>query len=197
MKGMPRVVLSLVALLLLASCVYSAFPKQITLASGETGTATLMVAEFDGQKPARGFLSDPSIMTLSQAPNDPTITIHALHPGVAYIQPVDSTLALVTVTVFECPTITIQPSASFVETRVGQPVSLSVTTAGLQEIKTVWLLENPPGSWMTVNADGKSFRFTPAASGTYHFRVEYNDHCGIVSTNITVVASTRTRAVRH
>jgi hypothetical protein len=162
--------------LLAASCGYRASPSEVTLATGETATAHVVFVNYGVERPAMCFSSDSSVMTVSQAPNDATVTIQALHPGVAYIRPVDApAIRVATVTVFECPPVTIQPNVSLVETRVGQPVLLSVATAGAQPLKTVWLLENPPGSWMIVNGNGKSFPYTPAASGTYHFRVEYND----------------------
>jgi hypothetical protein len=195
---MKPLLLLLPLALFAASCGYSANPRTMTLATGETATAHVGYISYGGSERAVVcFSSDPNVMAISQG-RDLTVTIQALHPGVAYIQPAESpSLRLVTVTVFECPTLTIQPRASLVESRVGQPVFLSVATSGAQELKTVWLLENPPGSWMIVNGNGKSFPFTPTASGTYHFRVEYNDRCGIVTTDIRVIASTRTRAVRH
>jgi hypothetical protein len=196
---MKRLPFLLPLILLAAACGgYRTFPQSITVPVGETATAHVGYAPYGGsERPVVCLSSDNNVMALSQG-NDFTVTIQGLHPGVAYIQPVENpSLRLVTVTVFECPPLTIQPSASLVESRVGQPLFLSVATSGTQEIKTVWLLENPPGSWTIVNANGKSFRFTPNASGTYHFRVEYNDRCGIVTTDIRVIASTRTRAVRH
>lgn len=197
---MKRLLLPLLLFLLAAACGgYRSVPQAITVAVGETATVHVGYVPYGGgsERPVVCLSSDNGVMAISQG-NDFTVTIQGLHPGVAYIQPVENpAFRLVTVTVFECPPLTIQPSASLVESRVGQPLFLSVATSGAQEIKTVWLLENPPGSWTIVNANGKSFRFTPNASGTYHFRVEYNDRCGIVTTDIRVIASTRTRAVRH
>jgi hypothetical protein len=192
--------LSLLPLVLLTvSCGYHATPNQITVATGEIATVQILSYDYySGERPVPCVSSDPSVMTVSQSGNEGNVVIHALHPGVAMIQPVaNPAVNLVTVTVFECPRPLIQPSASFVESRVGQPLLLSVTTSGTQDVNTAWYLENAAGSWIPVNPDGKSYMFTPTMSGTYHFRIEYTDRCGLASTDITVVVSTRTRAVRH
>ena len=196
---MRRLLLLLPLFVLAASCGYQATPSEITVASGETATAHIVSYDYyTGERPVPCASSDPSVMTVSQLGNEGNVAIHALHPGVATIQPLaNPAMNLVTVTVFECPRPVIQPGASLVESRVGQPILLSVTTSGTQEINTAWYLQGTAGSWTPVNPDGKSYTFTPATSGTYHFRIDYTDRCGLASTDITVIASTRTRAVRH
>ena len=188
-------------LFLLAACGYDVPRKEVTLGVGQTETVNIQALRwFSGSMVpigAKYVSSDPSIVSLQQAGNGPSMVIQGNRPGVAYIMPADTSTQLVTVTVLPCLPVTLQPAMAQVLAAVGQRVDLKVTPGGVQSAGTVWF-EAAGDGWRQIPfAQGNSYSFTPTKSGTYRFRVKYNDLCGVASTEIAVIASTRPRAVRH
>lgn len=183
---------------------YSASRNSLTVAAGQMATVSLAYVESSVYKPASYESSDEGVMSLDQVrqPNGTTLaTVHGLHAGTATIRPAPGSpsgapIDLVQVTVFECPPpVIIRPVQDVVEAHPGQPVLLGVVTAPPSSSELTWMDE---ATGVTVQqGPARTFSFTPRTSGTYHIRVEYTDVCGTVSTRITVIASTRPRAVRH
>jgi hypothetical protein len=188
-------------LLLLAACGYDVPRKEVTLGVGQTETVRIQALHwFSGSMvPVEGSYasSDPTVFALHQAGTGPSMVIQGLRPGVGHIEPVGTTIPLVGVTVLPCLPVTIQPAMAQVLATVGQRVDLRVTTGGAQSAGTVWY-EAVGNEWRRIPfALGNTYSFTAARSGAYRFRAEYDDLCGVAMTDITVIVSTRPRAVRH
>lgn len=188
-------------LFLLAACGYDVPRREVTLGVGLTDTVNIQALRwFAGSMVpigAKYVSSDPSIFSLQQAGNGPSMIIQGDRPGVAYIMPADTATQLVTVTVLPCLPVTLEPAMAQVLATVGQQVDLKVTPGGVRATGTVWL-ELAGNGWRQIPfAMGNSYSFTPTKSGTYRFRAEYTDLCGVASTEIAVIVSTRPRAVRH
>lgn len=188
-------------LFLLAACGYDIPRKEVTLGVGLTDTVNIQALHwFAGSTvpvEAKYVSSDPSIFSLQQAGRGPSMVVQGLRPGVAYIMPGDLSTQLVTVTVLPCLPVTLEPAMAQVLATVGQRVDLNVTPGGVRATSTVWFEPDGNGWRQIPFALGNSYSFTPTKSGTYRFRIEYNDLCGIASTEIAVIASTRPRAARH
>lgn len=175
--------------------------------AGETTTITITNFEYSyGQLLPMGGVSvvstDPSVLQIEQDPTleSPVVTLHALKSGTAYVQPIDSSIAaplrLVTVRIGSCLPVSARPQVTQVEALAGSPVDLRVFMDDPSTVAT-WY-EEKFGGWSPIPfATGDVYVFQPKTSGTYRFLVRYADHCDNVSTLITVVASTRIRAVRR
>lgn len=188
-------------LLLLAACAYDVPRKEVTLGVGQTETVNIQALRwFAGSMVpigAKYVSSNPGIFSLQQAGSGPSMVVQGVRPGVAYIMPAETSTQLVTVTVLPCLPVTLEPAMAQVLATVGQRVDLKVTPGGVRATSTVWFEPDGNGWRQIPFAQGNSYSFTPTKSGTYRFRVEYNDLCGVASTEIAVIASTRPRAVRH
>lgn len=204
MRGMSRAVLTLVALLLLASCSYEVSNPSVTLHPGETATVTIQTYRYFSGGPIPfniDYTSNPSgVAVISQVNHSPVVTIHALQPGTAYITPAggdDPNHILVTVNVIDCTTpVRITTLTHLLLTTPGTQIGMRVSTEGAGSLGTEWY-EERNGAWSTLGWYGDGLTFTPPTTGTYRFRAVYRDLCGEASTDITVVASTRTHAVRR
>ena len=142
--------------------------------------------------------SDPSVLRLEQDPSlhSASVTLHALQPGMATIQTADTHQLLVTVDIASCTPVSVRPQVTQVAALVGSPVELHVFTDDPRIVAT-WY-EEKQGGWSPIPfGTGTTYIFRPSTSGTFRFLVRYSDHCDDVSTLITVVVSTRARAVRH
>lgn len=192
------------SLLLLASCSYEVSTPSVTLRSGETATVNIQTYRYfsGGHIPFNiDYMSTASgVAMISQVNHGPVVTIHALQPGTTYITPAggeDANLILVTVNVIECTTpVHITALTPLLLTTPGTQIGMRVNTDGGGAIGTEWY-EERNGAWSALGWYGNGLTFTPPATGTYRFRAVYRDFCGEASTDITVVASTRTHAVRH
>ncbi len=201
---MPRALLTLAALLLLASCSYEVSNPSVTLRPGETATVTIQTYRYFSGGPVPfdiGYVSTaPGVAMISKADHGHLVTIHALQPGTAFITPAggdDPNHVLVTVNVIDCmTTVRIAPVTPLVLTTPGTQVGMRVNTEGTNPLATEWY-EERNGAWSPLGWYGDGLTFTPPASGTYRFRAVYHDVCGEAATDITVVASTRTHAVRR
>lgn len=199
-----RCLIPLLAALLLASCThYVPSVTEVTMLAGETTTITITQYHYDpsfGSSTSGVHVesSDPSILLVEQDPrlSSPNVTLHALQPGTAYVLLPDAS-KIVTVHIGRCAPVGILPRVAIVQTLVGSPVELRIITVGSYPNATTWY-EDVGGSWLQIPfATDNVYGFTPRVSGTFHFQARYSDRCGEVSTVITVVASTRGRAVRR
>jgi hypothetical protein len=199
----PKYTFLLPAILLLAACSYVPSTTSVTMQAGQSTTITITNFEYYfGQVVPRGGVtvasSDPTIFTVEQDPTlqSADVTIHALRPGLAYIQVPDLSLRLVTVEISSCLPVSTKPQITEVQALVGVPIALQVFTDSPYTIPT-WSQE-VNGGWQTIPfASGNLYAFTPPRSGTYRFLVRYQGYCDDADTLITVVASTRMRASRH
>ncbi len=190
--------------LLAASCSYYVPVNDVTLAAGQSTTIIVETHHyFAGTwivSPAPPLISsDPSIVTVVQSPNSTSVTLQALQTGTAYLSPIDANYHIVTVHVFAyaCAPVSVRPVVTNVPAVVGVPVELKVVTEGIQPIGTSWYEDTPTGWSFVPSPYSNSHVFTPKTSGTFRFEVVYRDRCAEASAIITVVASTRVRAVRH
>jgi hypothetical protein len=127
------------------------------------------------------------------------VTLQAHQPGEAEIWSPSATYPLVKVHVLACVPVAVRPlTGTEIGTKVGSTVHLQVKTEGILDLGTSWFEENG-GGWSIIPfaTNVKSYDFTPRASGTYRFQVNYRDRCGSASAMFTVVASTRIHAVRN
>lgn len=142
--------------------------------------------------------SDPHVLQVEQDPSlqSPTVTLHAVGAGNATVETANSSQPLVAVNVVSCTPVSARPQITQVQALVGSPVELRVFTDAPAIVAT-WY-EEKGGVWSPIPfGTGNVYVFRPETSGTYRFLVRYSDHCDGVSTPITVVASTRGRAVRR
>jgi hypothetical protein len=171
---------------------------------GETATVTIQAYRYSstGRVPLNIDYSSTAsgVAMISQVNHGPNVTIHALQPGTAYITPAagdEFNHVLVTVNVIECTTpVRITALTTLLLTTPGTQVGMRVNTEGAGSLATEWY-EEKNGTWSTLGWYGSGLTFTPPTTGTYRFRAVYRDLCGEASTDITVVASTRTHAVHH
>ena len=201
---MPRHarLLLLLSLLLVTACLgYRVSQREFELATGETASVELSEIHYASGDLAIGVVSDdPSIMTVepdSVAAGGHTFTIRALHAGTANILARQDGWHLVTVHVFECPTVTLDQSPSFVETKPGNAVQLRAQPKGFQFLSMQWY-EDRGNGWQPIPfATDPRLTFTPKTSGAYHIQARYHDRCGDVTANFTIIATSRGRAAWH
>ena len=196
-----KLVLPLLAVLLTAACAtYEPSVRQVTMLAGDTTTMT--VTEYHNDPEFGNWVtgttvisSDPSILQVVQELPSTTVTLIALGPGEAFLM-VNGGQVLVTVDIGACNPVSLRVQVTPVEAQVGYPVELRVITNDPQVVPA-WY-EERNGAWSPYpTATGDVYVFNPKASGTFRFLVAYGDTCNDVSTTITVIASTRARAVRH
>lgn len=187
-------------LLLLAACSIYVSSPDITMVPGETTTVTIEEHRyFSGTVTNLGTplvsSSNPAVVAVTQGT---PVVLQALQPGEAQVVSPIANYGLVKVHVLACLPVAIHPlTASTIGTKVGSSVHLQVQTEGTLDLGTNWL-EEKNGGWSLIPfaSNSKSYDFTPRTSGTYRFEVNYHDRCGSATTVFTVVASTRTHAVR-
>jgi hypothetical protein len=205
---MMRRSLLLLLVIPLGGCINPPLPvirtpqSDITLGAGRS--TTIVVASQQGSglglkssPPPPLVSSDPSIVMVSQSSNSTNVTLQAFLSGTAYISVSGQTKPLITVHVFDCVPVGVEPIAATVGATVGTPVELQVITEGAEPILTSWYEEAGQGWLDAPLGSGNSYQFTPRVSGTYRFQARYQDRCGDADTIITVEASSRGRAARH
>ena len=189
-----KVLLLLSAALMTASCKFVPSVDQVALQPGQS--TTIQIVEYDWYAgrvvPTGGaqvVSSDPGIFTVEQASfRAEDVTLHAVRPGVAYIQSVYPVEQLVTVVVGACPPVGPQPQTTQIKALPGVPVTLEVFT--YNPATAVQWSEAKGGAWTPIpGATSNTYVFTPPAIGTYRFRVQYPGNCEDVSTFITVVVA--------
>src|SRR5262249_55475425 len=111
---MTRIGWLLSLLLLVTGCGYSAVPRDVTVAVGQTVTVKIVHYVYGVPQPDSYTGSDDNIMSVTQL--DENVTIQGLRPGTAYVRVAGAGINVVNVTVFECPPVTIQARASVIET---------------------------------------------------------------------------------
>jgi hypothetical protein len=177
--------------------------NEVTMGSGQSTTVVVETIHYfittpEEFPPPPLISSNPAVFTLMQSPDSTNVILQAHRAGTAYLTPADRPdIVLVTVQVFECAPVSIQPLATDMAALVGAPVLLQVVTAGIEPLGTDWYQETVSGWSPSALGHGPYFGFTPHVSGTFRFQAHYRDLCGDASTIITVVASTRTHAVRR
>jgi hypothetical protein len=139
--------------------------------------------------------SDEGLLQVTAHPNTGIpATVRGLHPGRAFVSGADDR-RYVTVTVVECPTVSLEQSPASVATRPGKPVSLTVVPHGYQWSSLQWF-EERRAIWEPIPfATVTGYTFTPRA-GTYRFQARYQDRCGDATATFLVNATDRVRAAR-
>jgi hypothetical protein len=196
----PRLTyLFLVLLLLAVGCVgYRISQRDVLLALGEE--APVVVEEgrwFSGTVnyyPVALHSTDENVARVTSTGTSTTL-VRGLHTGTAYLANSRGE-PLVTVTVFECPPISLGQSPAEVATLPGKKIDLTVAPKGYQWLSLQWF-EERNGAWQTIPfATVTSFTVAPAKAGIYRFQARYHDRCGDATATFLVNVTDRVRAVR-
>jgi hypothetical protein len=194
-----RVKCLLLFLLLAAGCLgYRVSTRDLVIAVGEEVPVVVESIDYFGGQvlyhPVAIHSTDESIARVTAGPS-PTL-VRGLHPGTAYLEGNGNVGRFATVTVFECPPVSMSQSPAVVAIAPGKRIDLTVSPKGYQWISLQWF-EERNATWQTIAfATVTGYAFTPTRTGSYRFQARYHDRCGDATATFLVNVTDRVRAVR-